>query len=139
LQLLVVILNNTEKLNEVISGMIEAGVPGGTLIESHGMGQVLTTDIPIFAGFRQLVAGSKPFNYTLLSVIPDDETVQEALTIINDIVGSADEHIGIFFTVPVSFFAHLGKTHAAQPETETQSKETNLESSSDNESSSSTE
>lgn len=114
MQLLVIILNNPERLNDVVSGLLEAGVPGGTLIESQGMGQIVSADIPIFAGFRQLMAGSKPFNHTLLSVIPDQTVAKEALSIVNDILGEGDSHQGILFTLPVEYFAHLGLV--ARPE-----------------------
>lgn len=108
MQLLIIILNNPERLNDVVSGLLEAGVPGGTLIESQGMGQIVSADIPIFAGFRQLMAGAKPFNHTLLSVIPDQSVATEALNIVNDILGEGDSHQGIIFTLPVEYFAHLG-------------------------------
>ena len=50
--LLVFILNNPEVLEEVLEGYLEVGITGATVIDSLGMGHILATEVPIFAGFQ---------------------------------------------------------------------------------------
>ena len=109
MKLMIIVLNKPDKLDKVISALVEAGVPGGTLVQSEGIGQVLAADIPLFAGFKQMLSGTRPFNHMIFSVVSNDEVVADARTIINDVLGESDSHDGILFTLPVDSFAMLGK------------------------------
>lgn len=101
MQLLVLILNREEKLEEILTYFLEAGVRGATILESEGMGRILSQEVPIFAGFRDLFAPSKPFNRTLLSVIPD-ELAEELGEGIGKVLGGWDKAgSGLLFTLPV--------------------------------------
>lgn len=103
MQLLIAVINQEEKLDEILSGLVELGVTGATLIDSEGMGRVLTHDIPIFAGLDTLASRSRPKNQTLLSVIRDDEMVDRVISLLQEICGDfEDPATGIVFTVPVS-------------------------------------
>lgn len=100
--LLVFICNNPEKLEEVLEGYLEVGVTGATVIDSLGMGHILATDVPIFAGFQSLFSAASAYNKTILSVIEDPKTVQETLDIIEEICGRLGEPgVGIAFTIPI--------------------------------------
>lgn len=103
MQLLIAVINEEEKLDEILSGLVELGVTGATLISSEGMGRVLSHDIPIFAGLETLASRSRPQNQTLFSVIPDDETVDRVIALLQEICGDLDAPAtGIVFTVPVT-------------------------------------
>ena len=78
MQLLVAVINESEKLDEILSGFLELGITGATIINSEGMGRVLSHDIPIFAGLQTLIARSRPQNQTLFSVIKEEEKVEGA-------------------------------------------------------------
>lgn len=100
--LLVFICNQPDKLEEVLEGFLEVGVTGATVIDTVGMGQILSTEVPIFAGFRTLFRGASTVNKTILSVIDEPTKVQEALDIIGEIFGGLDQPgSGIVFTVPI--------------------------------------
>ncbi len=110
MKLFVFVLNQEEKLDEVLSGYVELGITGATVIDSMGMGRILGQDVPIFAGFQSLLSGSRPYNKTILSVITD-EKVSQAIQLIEEICGSFDEPgAGIAFTVP------LDETYGLKPE-----------------------
>ncbi|GAB4262456.1 MAG: hypothetical protein Kow0092_12800 [Deferrisomatales bacterium] len=101
MQLLVLILNREEKLEEILTYFLEEGVQGATILESEGMGRILAQEVPIFAGFRDLFAPAKPFNRTILSVVPD-ELVEPLGEGIGKILGGWDRRgSGFLFTVPV--------------------------------------
>lgn len=100
--LLVFICNQPDKLEEILEGFVEIGVTGATVIDSVGMGQLLSSDVPIFAGFRSMFRGATVVNKTILSVIRDPAKVDEAYEIIEEAVGTLDEPgRGIFFTIPI--------------------------------------
>ncbi|MDH5758636.1 MAG: P-II family nitrogen regulator [Gemmatimonadota bacterium] len=101
MRMLVAVINEPEKLDEILSGFLELGITGATIINSEGMGRLLSTDIPIFAGLQTLISGSRPQNRTIFSVIPDDR-VEPALALLQDVCGNLDAPAtGIAFTLPV--------------------------------------
>jgi nitrogen regulatory protein P-II 1 len=103
MQLLIVVVNQEEKLDEILSGFLEIGITGATVISSEGMGHVLSHDIPIFAGLQTLISRSRPQNRTIFSVINEDEKVEGALDMLKEICGDLDNPAtGIAFTIPVS-------------------------------------
>ena len=102
MQLLIAVVNQDEKLDDILSGFLELGITGATVIRSEGMGRVLSHDIPIFAGLQTLLARARPENLTIFSVIDDPEKVEGALSLLQQICG--DLHApatGIAFTLPV--------------------------------------
>ncbi len=103
MQLLIAVINEEEKLDEILSGMIELGVTGATIINSEGMGRVISHDIPIFAGLETIASRSRPQNQTIFSVIREDEKVDGVLNLLREICGDLDNPAtGIAFTVPVT-------------------------------------
>ena len=103
MQLLVAVINEEEKLDEILSGFLELGVTGATLIDSEGMGRFIAHDVPIFAGLADLARRSRPRNYTLFSVIREDEKVEGVIALLQKICGNLeDPATGIVFTLPVN-------------------------------------
>jgi len=100
--LLVFICNQPDKLEEVLEGFLEIGVTGATVIDTIGMGQILSTEVPIFAGFRSMFRGASTVNKTILSVIDEPRKVKDALMIIEETFGGLHAPgSGIVFTVPI--------------------------------------
>jgi nitrogen regulatory protein P-II 1 len=101
MRLLVAVVHDPEKLDEILSGFIEIGITGATVLNSEGMGSVLSHDIPIFAGLQTLVSGSRPQNRLILSVISEDK-VEPVIELLRDASGDLDKPAtGIAFTLPV--------------------------------------
>ena len=44
LRLLVVVVHDPEKLDEILSGFLETGITGATVLQSEGMGSVLSQE-----------------------------------------------------------------------------------------------
>ncbi len=115
MQLLIAVINQEEKLDEILSGFLELGITGATIINSEGMGRVLSHDIPIFAGLQTLITRSRPQNQTLFSVIDDDAKVDGAIALLQEICGDlSSPATGIVFTVPVSRVAGLAPELGAE-------------------------
>ena len=101
MQLVVAVVNDPNKLDEILSGYLELGLTGATVIGSEGMGRVLSHDIPIFAGLQALVSGSRPQNRTIFSVV-EDEQVEPIFALLADVCGELTKPAtGIAFSIPV--------------------------------------
>ena len=103
MKLLILVLNKEEYTEQVLELFVELGVPGATIIDTVGMGRVLSQEIPIFAGFVDMMAGARPSNKTIFTIV-DDDAVNDIAEGIESVVGSLDEPgAGILFTVPVDY------------------------------------
>ena len=103
MELLIVVINDVDRVDEVLAGFLEIGITGATVIDSEGMGRVLSHDIPIFAGLQTLISRSRPQNQTLFSVIDEQEKVEQAIALLQDVCGRFDDPAtGIAITVPVT-------------------------------------
>ncbi|PIE98076.1 MAG: hypothetical protein CR988_04715 [Treponema sp.] len=103
-QLLWVILNETEKLNDLLVSLEEHGITGGTIIDSTGMAKLLyhnKKDLPFFGSLYMLMNDGRQINKTILMVL-NKEKVETAKQIVHDITGGMDHAgSGIMFTIPV--------------------------------------
>ena len=101
MQLLVAVINHEECVDDILAGFVEVGITGATVIESRGMGRVLSHDVPIFAGVRSLDERSRATNRTIF-LVAEDGKLDAAVAIIQEICGSIEvPGRGIIFTVPV--------------------------------------
>ena len=107
MKLLVIILNKVEKLEEVLEGFLEVGVTGATMIDSIGMGHVISEEVPIFAGLRFMFAGAKPHNKMIFSVIEDNKA-EPVIKVLKKILGDLNQPgTGIVFTMPLDLVEGL--------------------------------
>jgi len=101
MHLLIFVLNKEEHLEEILEVFLELDIHGATIIDSIGMGRILAHDIPIFAGFRNLMQESRPGNKTIFTAV-DENKIQRIVQGIEQICGSLDEPgAGILLTIPV--------------------------------------
>lgn len=101
--LLICIVNNTASVNEIVGGFVRIGVTGATVIDSHGTAEIAAAQVPVFAGFRHLVQSNRQPNRTVFSVIKDEETLDRAMAVVEEVVGSLEgSATGIMFAVPVA-------------------------------------
>jgi nitrogen regulatory protein P-II 1 len=116
-QLLIAVINQEEKLDEILSALVELGVTGATIIASEGMGRVLSHDIPIFAGLETLARRSRPQNQTIFSIIREEQKVDRVIAVLQEICGNfEDPATGIVVTVPVSRVIGLAAELGDEPE-----------------------
>ena len=101
MQLLVAVVNHEENVDDVLAGFVELGITGATILESRGMGRVLSREAPIFAGVRSLASQSRAENRTLLCVVEDDKA-DAAIAMVQEVCGDLSRPgAGIVFTVPI--------------------------------------
>ena len=101
MQLLVAVINDPQKLDEILAGLLVLGVRGATVIHSEGMGMRLAGDIPLFARLQTPIARVRPENRTVFSVVHEDR-VEPIMALLQRVLGNlGDPGTGIAFTVPL--------------------------------------
>jgi nitrogen regulatory protein P-II 1 len=107
MKLLCIVLNSSDKLEEVLEGLIEVGVTGGTVVDSEGMGHIME-DVPLFAGMRNVFRAAKSRNNMIFSVVTDPQAA-EALEVLDKILDcSHGKGKGIAFTLPIDAAIGVG-------------------------------
>lgn len=108
MQLLMCVINDPSKVDDILQAFLEIGITGATIIDSYGMGKILVQDIPIFAGFRSMLSGGTNYNKTIFSLVEDEQKVQDAVKAVEIITGDLDSPAsGIIFSIPVNFVKGL--------------------------------
>ena len=110
MKLAVIFLDSIEFLEELLSVFLEIGVTGATVLDSVGMGHIISENIPVFAGLRDAFTGSSPNKKIILAIIEEDmaENVAEA---IDDVCNHEEDH-SFMITLPIDNifgFKHIKK------------------------------
>ncbi|HUI71623.1 MAG TPA: P-II family nitrogen regulator [Spirochaetia bacterium] len=108
MKLLVIVLNATEILEDVLEGLIETGISGATVVDSEGMGHIIE-EVPLFAGVRDVFRSARPRNKIIFSVTTDSQA-REVVDVLEKILGCAHEKgKGIAFFLPIESAIGIGK------------------------------
>jgi nitrogen regulatory protein P-II 1 len=100
MKLLFIVLNSSDKLEEVLEGLIEVGITGATVVDSVGMGRIIE-GVPLFAGMRNIFRSAKPHNNIIFSVIRSSQA-PETMDVLDKILGcSVGKGSGIAFLLPI--------------------------------------
>jgi len=100
-KLVLIILNRVEYLEDLLTAFLEIGVSGATVFNSVGMGQIISKNIPIFAGLSDTFPGSSPSNRTILTVVRERQ-VERIARMVEEVCGSLDEPgSGLMFSLDI--------------------------------------
>lgn len=110
MKLFVLILNRTEKLDDLMAAFAREKICGATILDSTGMARELygahhaEEEISFFGSIRKyLTDDSRKTSKTVLTVIPDDK-LSDVVRITERVVGDFGEpDVGIMFAVPLDF------------------------------------
>jgi nitrogen regulatory protein P-II 1 len=103
-RLLLAVVKGHRRLEAVLEGFVEFDLPGATVLDARGMGQIVATEIPVFSGFRSLFQGGGEESYMILSVLTEPQ-IREAMALIQDIYGGSESQgSGIVAVLPVLEF-----------------------------------
>jgi len=95
MKLALIFLNKIEYLEDLLSAFLEIGISGATIVDSVGMGHIISQHIPIFAGLRDTFAGSSPIQKIILVVVKED-MVSRINEVLADICINIDESRAYF-------------------------------------------
>jgi len=109
MELLIIIVKQTQFLDDILTGFVDIGIQGATVIDSRGMGQILTANVPIFAGLKDLMPGGNIGNYMIMSIV-ESAQVEKAIDLVKETCGDLNtEGVGIAFTLPIKNIFGLDK------------------------------
>jgi nitrogen regulatory protein P-II 1 len=103
--MLIMVLDDSENLNDVLQAWVDAGVPGVTILESTGINRVLPREQagPMFAGFSHIFGSGRVGHNTIFAVIESMELAETAVKATEAVVGDLNEpNTGIVFVLPVA-------------------------------------
>lgn len=104
---LILVLNKTEYLEDILSNLMDIGVKGATILDSQGMGSAIVAGNHAHAGmltaFKSAFDREHPYNKTVFTVIETEELLLKAMETIKETAGDlSNPGEGLMFTVPVS-------------------------------------
>ena len=101
---MIAVVKGYRRVERVMEGFLELGLPGATVLDAKGMGQIVSSELPIFSGFRSLFPGGGEESYLILAVLTPAQ-IDEAIGMIRDVCGDfAEKGTGILFRLPVLEF-----------------------------------
>jgi len=104
MQLLVLVLNQVDKLDELLKAFVNEGITGATIINSTGMIKELAGHMeyqPIFGSHWFNIDHDRKESKTLFMAL-SEEQVKKARQIICQVVGDLSEpNTGVLFTLPL--------------------------------------
>jgi len=77
LKLLVVVVNDPVRVEDVLAALFELDVTGMIVLESETAMHLLATEVPLFAGLRHLVQSPRSHNRCVFSLTEDPEVLRK--------------------------------------------------------------
>jgi len=110
LYLLFAVVTNEDLLDELITGWMDLGISGATVIETTGALQLISQHVPIFAGLRSLTSGGIARSKTIFTAVETEHLLDEAIAFLENLIDkSYPEQQGVYFVTPLSHFGRLGQ------------------------------
>ncbi len=104
MELLVIVLNKTEFLSEILQGFVEKGIKGATIIDSAGMGHLIANHFPFFASYADLSGSNENHSKTIFTVVNSCDEKDNAVNVVEEVLGDITKPDSAFlFSVPVNF------------------------------------
>lgn len=103
-----IILNDTDKLDDLLTALGDNGISGATVFDSTGMGHKLMNNtnyeyIRFIGSLRSILNPEKQNNYTILAVMTNEQVIL-ARSAVNKVLGDLSKpDTGIMFTLPIDF------------------------------------
>ena len=105
MNLVTIVLNKTERMEELLCAFAKNSIKGATIIESIGMARALSEEanIGFMASLKFILDPDHETSKTIFLVAEDDK-IPVISKILNDVTGGLDKpDTGIMFCVPVTY------------------------------------
>lgn len=105
--MVILIVNNLDQCPDVLDAWEAAELPGITILESTGLGNIrqagIRDDVPLMPNLSDLFRSKEHHHRTLFTVVEDEEKVDEIVAISQEILGDLEQpDNGVLFVLPVS-------------------------------------
>ncbi|MEW5872679.1 MAG: hypothetical protein AB1894_25690 [Chloroflexota bacterium] len=101
------VLDDPSRLDEVLAAWDAIGVTGVTIIESTGINRrrrAAQVGTVFMAGINRLMSGDQESHYTLLTIVPNQSIVQRCVEAAEEIVGDLDApNSGVLAAWPLEY------------------------------------
>lgn len=116
--LVVLIVDDPDHCMDILENWEGIGVNGVTIIESTGLGRLrrsgMRDDMPLMPSLSDLFQANEERHRTLLSVVPDEVTVDKMVRVAQNTIGDLDKpNTGFLFVVPVIKAFGLNRPHGS--------------------------
>jgi nitrogen regulatory protein PII len=119
MSMILFVLHDSEKLQEVLNAWEETGISGATVLFSVGIGrlrqtQALRDDLPMMPSLDDFYPSPENFGRTLFTIIDDDRLIEKIVQATERVVGDLREpNRGILTVLPTSQIYGLRKSGGA--------------------------
>jgi nitrogen regulatory protein P-II 1 len=105
--LILFVLDNPDKLEELLDAWEKAGTGGATVLSSTGMHRlnagVIRDDIPLIPGLDDFYKRVEDYHRTLFTIVKDDEMINKIVDATQSVVGNLNEpNTGILVVLPTA-------------------------------------
>jgi nitrogen regulatory protein P-II 1 len=105
--LILFVLDNPDKLNQLLDAWEEAGTGGATVLVSTGMHRLgsgaIRDDIPLMPGLDDFYKREEDYHRTLFTVVKDEEVLDKIVAATEKVVGKLSEpNTGILVVLPAT-------------------------------------
>jgi nitrogen regulatory protein PII len=115
MKMILFVLNDPAKMQDLLNAWKEAGATGATVLFSTGMGRLhqsagLRDDLPLMPSLSDFYDSGQELSRTLFTIVKDDETVTNIIAATCAVVGDLDQpDTGLLITLPVEHAEGLEK------------------------------
>ncbi|HKY55084.1 MAG TPA: hypothetical protein VJM08_12295 [Anaerolineales bacterium] len=105
--LILFVLNDPDRLEDLLIAWEEEGIQGATVLFSTGLGRIRQLegwrdDMPLIPSLRDFYEVPENMNRTIFTIVNDEKHVDSVLTATKKVVGELDERkTGILLVLPV--------------------------------------
>jgi nitrogen regulatory protein PII len=105
--LVLFVLNDAEKLEDILDAWERVGVSGVTVLHSSGLGRArkiagLRDDLPLMPSLKDLFEQDEYFSRTLFSVVKDEALADRLVAATEQVVGDLNKPgVGLIVVVPL--------------------------------------
>jgi nitrogen regulatory protein P-II 1 len=105
--LILFVLDNPDKLEELLDAWENAGTRGATVLSSTGMHRlnagVIRDDIPLIPGLDDFYKRVEDYHRTLFTIVKDDDVLQKIVDATQKVVGDLNQpNTGILVVMPAT-------------------------------------
>lgn len=106
--MIVFVLNDIDRLHDLLSAWDDVGVSGVTILYSTGLGHIrqqfgLRDDLPLFPNLKSLLEQEAVLNRTLFTMVETEEMVDQVVAVTQEIIGDLDQpNTGVLAVVPLA-------------------------------------
>ena len=106
--LILLVLNDPDKLEDLLIGWEESGIQGATVLFSTGLGRIRQLDgwrddMPLIPSLRDFYEVPENMNRTIFTVVRDEAQVDAVVAATKSVIGELDEQeSGLLLILPVA-------------------------------------